>query len=65
MKNDKKEKRLNLKDLTYKNSYKNLKRISNTLGVPIDEEETIPEDIVLKIKENPELIEFIRKYNNK
>lgn len=26
---------------------------------------SVPEDVILKIKENPELIDFIRKYNNK
>ncbi|OOM17237.1 hypothetical protein CLSAB_19570 [Clostridium saccharobutylicum] len=65
MKNNKKEKRLNLKYLTYKNSYKDLDKMSDSLGLPIETNETIPKDVVLKIKENPELIEFIRKYNNK
>lgn len=60
-----------------RNAYKDLKKLIEALGlVTIDDintlyelasktRETIPGDVILKIKNNPELINFIRNYNNK
>ncbi|WP_207710169.1 helix-turn-helix domain-containing protein [Clostridium chromiireducens] len=60
-----------------RNAYKDLNKLFSALELVSDDDrdtlyklaadtrDTIPEDVILKIKENPELIDFIRKYNNK
>lgn len=67
---------MDLEQLIEQNKKFNVKFFRVTVGdtkvsVNIDSElkttaaVNIPEDVLIKIKENPELINFIRKYNNK
>lgn len=65
-----------LEELIEQNKKFNVKFFKVTVGdaevsINIDSNECksttidVPEDVIRRIKENPELIDFIRKYNNK